>query len=558
MREEFLMRITAAQHVSGILRAEQSPRGQGGYQILLSTGGLLNEDEIRLIERRVKYSSAQDEKGKWQYYRLPNYKPVISRILPITEPDEFGRGGRYLAHSLIFSVSDSQQVDEGLFNLLRPDHFFSSLNHVLACDGLKTGYIRDTTVEIGKGWTEEAKSLIRGWPGEELNRLSRLISDPKALIDQEHYVALIGSESQILDALKVAFLLASPSVRRLCSFDTNAFRCEWPRDTVFWARGFPAAEASSPFVIDAAQRKVRFPESFSLPPSASGNWIEAEVRAQRYNGLSINLPRARALAALIRGESTNLKLLKSMEEEFEKSFADANIALIKEAITNFFPKEFSPALRQAIVARLIESPVNLLRWLVNNQYAVYIREPAYQALLVDRDLSLTGNELELLSSWAKTHHGLGLLITLKTGNERQRLQVLSVMPREEYIERVKELMTCAGFKAWQVFSPAHLNSWFYLCRGVYDMEDIYRAIAGVAEHGSKQDRQQVEYIYSLLSPHEGQELLNWIKSSAYHLPKLQAALNGFAGSSTVSPSAKAPLTLGQRLKETIRRYRKRG
>ena len=54
------MKITAAQHVSGMLTSKQSPRGQAGYQTLFYTRELLAPGEVRVIERPVQYSSARD------------------------------------------------------------------------------------------------------------------------------------------------------------------------------------------------------------------------------------------------------------------------------------------------------------------------------------------------------------------------------------------------------------------------------------------------------------------------------------------------------------------
>src|SRR6185295_105512 len=208
------MQMMAAQHVSGVLTSEQSPRGKGGYQILLSTSDGLTKDEIRKIESREKYGSAQCEKSKWQFYRLPDDRPVVSRIMPIPEPDEFGRRGRYLAHSLVFGASDWQHLDEALLSLLNPDNFFSSLDQVLAHDGFKTGQIGYASVKSGPEWIRQALNLLREWSGEHLNDLARLVRDPQRLIERGHYVALIGSEEQILNALGVVFLLAPTSVRR--------------------------------------------------------------------------------------------------------------------------------------------------------------------------------------------------------------------------------------------------------------------------------------------------------------------------------------------------------
>ena len=47
------MKITAAQHVSGMLTSKQSPRGQAGYQTLFYTRELLAPGEVRVIVKIV-------------------------------------------------------------------------------------------------------------------------------------------------------------------------------------------------------------------------------------------------------------------------------------------------------------------------------------------------------------------------------------------------------------------------------------------------------------------------------------------------------------------------
>lgn len=257
------MKITAAQHVSGMLTSEQSPRGQGGFQTLFYTREQLTPDEVRVIERNVQYSSSPDSEAKWQSYRLSDRRHVISRIVPISEPDEFGRQGRYFTHSLIYDVQDAQQFDAMILGLLRRQNFFSSLDKVLAADAVKTGDVRAKIVEAGSEWINEAVNCLRSWPGEQLNQLYMLMSDPGQLTERGQHVALVGNEEQILEALKVAFLLTPFAARKFCSFNTNASESDTAPDRTFWGHGSETAGGSS-YVIDGARREVAIPESSPL------------------------------------------------------------------------------------------------------------------------------------------------------------------------------------------------------------------------------------------------------------------------------------------------------
>ena len=256
------MKISAAQHVSATLTSKQSPRGEAGYQTLYFTRELLTQDEVSVIERMVQYSSVRERRPKWQSYRLSARRHVISRIVPIRERDDAGRGGRYFTHSIVCDLPDEQQFDVSLLCLLRPQKFLSSLDDLLASGGMRTGQAPTLMVEVGGAPIEDVLDHLREWSGEELNRLYMLMSDPRRLIEQGQHVALIGSDEQIVEALRVAFLVAPLSVLKFCSFDTNPSSNASPPDGPFWGRGGVAAEAT--YVIDAVRRQVVIPDSSPL------------------------------------------------------------------------------------------------------------------------------------------------------------------------------------------------------------------------------------------------------------------------------------------------------
>ncbi|MBV8855789.1 MAG: hypothetical protein JOZ02_02410 [Acidobacteria bacterium] len=276
------MKVTAAQHVSAMLTSRQSPRGRGGYQTLYYTRDSLSPDEAGVIERLVQYYSARDGEPKWQSYRLTDRRHVISRIVPIAEPDDFGRRGRYFTHSIICDVTHGPQFDAVLFSLLRPQNFLPSLDKALAADGMSTGDAPAVTLDVGGTRGDGGQGRLRDWSGEELNRLYILLSDPRRLTEQGQHVALVGGEGQILEALQVAFLLAPPDARKFCSFDTNAPGNDAPPGAAFWGRGSGTASASG-YVIDAARRRVTVPESAPLwadgfsPERLSSPWRQAVV-----------------------------------------------------------------------------------------------------------------------------------------------------------------------------------------------------------------------------------------------------------------------------------------
>lgn len=452
------MQFSAAQHVSGVLTSRQSLTGQAGYQTLFCTRDLLTPDEIRTIERQAQLSFAGDSQAKWQSYRLSSNRHVISRITPIAEPDEFGRRGRFFAHSLIFEAAHASEIDEMLFDLLQVPRFFVSLDKVLASDAMRDGNISAVAIDCKKQWAQETQNSLRDWSGEQLDQLYLLMREPRQLLDQKQQVTLGGSESEIVAALKVAFLLTPASERRFCSFDTRAPADLEQLDVPFWGRGAQAAEGVN-YVIDAGRREVRIPAA--SPFLADG----------------------------------------------------------------FSSEKVSPALGQAILARLRQPSEQMLASLLTRRYGAFIAEPIYQALLHESDLALSQSELEFLTQFQQAHSGLALLLSLKNGNESQRLQTLAAMDLQSYVQRLKELRTTTGFKPWQGLSPVFMSTWRDLFRGKYSIDDIGAAIGAVAKHGDKQDREYIENIYEYIDSEERKSLSAWLKSSPYDFRRLQAGLD---------------------------------
>jgi hypothetical protein len=455
------MRLNAAQHVSAVLTSKQSPRGRGGYQTILHTEGTLTNEEIYLLERQVQYVPAPNSGIRWQFYRLTPRRHVVTRVVPISEPDESGRRGRFFSHSLIFDVATQKEFDEISLDILQPCHFFPSLDRILAVEDLKAGHIHSISVEAQREWEKEAQSFLREWTGEQLNHLSMLTGDPRELTGHGQYVAIVGNEAQIVEALKVTYLLTPTESRQFCAFDTNVLGSKPHPDVSIWARGFPQATSvtGTPFVINAAQRRVVIPKS---------------------SGIRAN---------------------------------------------HFSPEQLSPAMRQLIDHKLGQPTDQMLKCLCERRYKAFVGELVYQSLLHETDMPMTESDLELLMPFGQAHHGLSLLLALQSGDHPQRLRSLAGMRDwAEYKKRITELKTRPDVKPWQLFSPGFMSTWFDTLRD-YNMQDVTQAVASVSEHGSANDRQQLLCLDEQLRGGERQELARWLASTTHRLERLQAALN---------------------------------
>jgi len=261
-----MMLLTAAQHVSGFLTSGQSARRQAGFQTICLSKDLIAAAEVRILESQVQ-STLAEKKPKWQSYRLSPRRHVICRVLPIDAPDDFGRHGRFFAHSLVFDVADAE-FDDFIFSLTDEKYFFNSLEALLASEAAKSGYLGTQQVRANTLWVNHANRLAETWSGVELDRLFVLMAHTPQISQQGQSVHIAGQEEGLLNSLKLGFMVAPAEARHLLSFDTNAER-DLRSPIKFWGRGAPAP-TPGPYLIDADQRTVTSPlplfsfESFSL------------------------------------------------------------------------------------------------------------------------------------------------------------------------------------------------------------------------------------------------------------------------------------------------------
>src|SRR5262249_53683952 len=160
---------------------DQSVVRQRGYQTLFYTRGSLTQTEAEIIERRAQYRATPDEQSKWQFYWLSEEKAVVSCLTSIAELDEFGRKGRYLAHSMILHTSEIKRLDGGPFDLMHADHFFTTIEKALADGDLKTGELPEAIFDIEPIWFDRALTIADEWDDETLGRLIRLIGQARSL-----------------------------------------------------------------------------------------------------------------------------------------------------------------------------------------------------------------------------------------------------------------------------------------------------------------------------------------------------------------------------------------
>lgn len=519
------MQLQAAQHVFGSLTKDQSVTRLSGYQTFFYTHNSLTKAEVEVIERRAQFHAMSAEQIKWQFYMLSDEKVVVSCLSPIAEPDEFGRMGRYLAHSMILHISDLKGLDGAPFDLMRRDLFYTTIERALAAGNLQTGELPAITFDIESSWLEHAVAIASEWDGRSLANLIRVIFQARSLAEQNKYVALIGNNEQILDAVSIAFVMAPVEAPHFCSLDTLSSGCDWSRDVTFLLRGFvDERDVRTQFVIDTVRRQVKPTELNGVSLSPYVRWIESALRTKSFRDLLGDQEHAQALTAILNGDSASSALLREMSAEFVGDFAQANARLIEERVISFLPSSFSQSLRDSVLSRAGSSAIERLHWLMKNRHGDGITDVIYQTLLLDYAQSPTASDLKAIRPFANDHSGIGLLLASWLKDEQLRRDNLAAMKQDEYAQLIKEFQERTDFAAWQVFSPTHIGIWFDLCRSSIEIEDIKNGLSSVAEYGNSWERNRTAGVVEKLEPEELKKLWQWLRSSQCDLPELQAEL----------------------------------
>lgn len=540
--------ITAAQHIFASLTKEQSPTRRRGYQTCLYTHDLLTPATIRDLEARAQHRASQG-KEKWQFYWLPGGKVVVSYLTSVPEPDEFGRKGRYMAHSIIVSADDWHLLDSNPFTLINAVGFSRTMGQALALGDLRTGEVGPARVEVNlAGRRERARLLSEQWPTDELWKLARLACRPLTITGGGQFVAFVGDDQQIREALEVALQLP-PAPRENCSFDTAAAGCSWPREVTFWGQGLSnEREARTPFVVDAARREVRLPPDWltSVPLTPNEVWLKRLVHSREFSAIHKDQGDVALLSTVLEGRSGQSAATLGVAGKVRASFAEDNRAQIEARLNELFPERLPEYLRDAALVRIGRTPGERFDWLIMNPAGEGLGEILYQ-ILREWEHSPAEELLPVLTPLTRGHAGLHLLLSLWSQDGGQIQRSLSAMSGEEYCRHVPELVTRPSCSPCHFFSTKHLRDWFalFIRRGL-KLSELVNGISLVVRYGGDRDLEELAAVAGLIDADSRQPLMELLEEQPYHksLKSLKAALRPGAPVNT-EPAPDGP-AFGQR------------
>jgi hypothetical protein len=507
-------RITLAQHVYANLTADQSPTLRRGYQTLFYSRDRLTTGAVRAIESRSQHRSTQGVESKWQFFSLPEGQAVISYLTGVPEPDEFGRKGRYLAHSIIIEPSDWKLIGSTPFGLMVPVHFYRTMDQALNSGDLKTGELGAASLDIARYNSDRAIALVRQWTAEELSKLVRLTYHTQGILERGHFVSFIGNGQQILAALEVALFFAmTPRLR--CAFDTSAAGCSWPRDTNFWGQGFgEQREARTPFVVLAEQKKVRLPDDWHPPYTPDEQWLKDQIDTGQIAGIPSQQEAVHSISSALIGQPETSGSFFEISEVVRTDFAKANDATLTQRIANLLPKDLEPYLVEIILSKIGRTSSARLEWLLKNPNGEGLGEILF-AMMADWGEGPSNKVKQSMTSLIARHAGLRLLFGLWAGDKREIQTSLSMMGPDEYMRYVQKLSLRKYGKKQNFFCAKHLDLWFRIFHGQLLDSELHEGISFVARYGNQSDCDQLTAIPEKIDSSSARDLLQWLDKQSF-------------------------------------------
>jgi len=447
-----MIALKVAQLIYTNVEKERSPTGKRGFQTLFYTKDALTEADVEAIEGRLLYYPSESEPTKSLFFRLGDDRIVVARIVPLAEPDKFGRKGRYLGHAFILQVDEFAQIGYHPFVLLDvlSSRFISTVEEALAQGEFETGNIHAVTLQIPEEQVERENALIpevRQWEGGALKALASLALQAATLQDRKEALTLIGNPVEAEEVLRVVFFLIPPPLRLECSFDTY-FAGGNLTFNYFWAVGYPSPPSPSPSYIlfDARGRKPL--AEVPVPPESPYNtWLFHHLSQRDYEGVAEHKAQAFLLHNFLLACPVETRALEAIPSSVVGPFFDLNRPYVDRMMQRELERVVGAGLSARILAEMRSEyryrPKELLSALLGGFEPASLTPILYRSLSRDLRARPSGHEMQELE-------------TLLREVEHSPLQAILLFWRRNYDRLSRHLETlsdAAWLEAFRLFLP---------------------------------------------------------------------------------------------------------
>ncbi len=472
--------IQAWQHIFSNVEKEQSPQGRGGFQTLFYSHAGLTATEVEEMESRLLYFPSKVEPVKRLFFTTATGKGVTSQIVFLPSPDQFGRGGRYLAHSLVFEPEGLACVEADPFRVFRRFAFVTTVAEALERGDFQTGDIPPVSLELSPRLAGEVEAAGH-WPAESLKKLALLALRADRQARDRNAITLAGPPEQIEEALEAAFLAVPASIRSRCSFDTYFYRCNLVA-TYFWAIGLPEPPASARFgLVEAAPRQIQGAVPHQ-PDTAYERWALAAIDQQKLGEIARQRDEAFALGEWLDGRPYDLPLLEAAPSQLIETVFQLNPQAVQAALRRQVSRQLPPALVDRAADQLYRqsSQTALYRCLRQGFELPWLLERLYESYAARNFDQPARSELKALATVLEQseHRLLRLVLTHWTESRRQLARELERLDGATYRQFGQIALSHQLTEPLDLLAPGHGDTFLelYLADGPGDFIELVEAL----------------------------------------------------------------------------------
>ena len=345
--------MEAWQHIYSNVEAKQSPQGRGGFQTLFYTQDTLTEAELDELEARMLYFFDDTEPVKHVFFTLSTGKRAVSQIVPLDETDQYGRKGRYIAHSLLFSANLFSTLNENPFPILQQAPFITNVQDALEQGDFESGNIDKLSINIQYRIGRTA-DIAASWEKAQYKRLMLIGLRGTQMARDRRAAAFFGPPEAIEAALEAAFLGVPTLMRPSCSFDTYFHRCNLVA-THYWAVGFPDRTSNPTFDhVDAAEKRV-LTMADDAAQTAYERWALHMVDVGNLKGIAMLRDTAYPLCLWLDSGATENAYLNGLDTDIVKPVFQASEPYIRKLLRQKIGQHIPTVLVEVVMSHIYDA-----------------------------------------------------------------------------------------------------------------------------------------------------------------------------------------------------------
>ncbi|MCO5188103.1 MAG: hypothetical protein M9918_07910 [Anaerolineae bacterium] len=445
--------MQVAQHIYSNVPREKSPQRRRGYQTLFYTQTLLSRALVYTLEERSQYYTSDSNPVKWQFHTIYDWA-VVTRTMPLSARDEFGRKGRYLAHSLLFSAEQFAQLAFSPCTVWSQENFYDALDAVFA-DGEGNGNIAPRQVRVQNNWERNAVAKANRWPPSVQQTGQHLAWSGQSLADDQRPVILQGTAEAQLETLSILFTFTPLSKRRFLTFDTYALQCDWPT-TTFWMRGGITDPVESIPVINCESHTINVPfNTADLTPFE--RWTDQIIATNRQSFLT-ERTYALQLEAVLMGDSAEISHIKRTTGT---TFAQVNKATTTQRILSVIPIKLSNSAQRQLASVIQADLWSNLIWAATNPDPTSVAQKMgiWLSQLLNMPFDSADYEQLVRFSSAQSDLYLTALLHAQAGQAKDVQVTLEKLDPREYVTLSDMCLPVKCLAVEQLFAFAHAGIW---------------------------------------------------------------------------------------------------